>query len=176
MDQSIFPFILIFIAMSVIAFSLILYVRRKGKNSKGVYTAKAMEFITKKYPSINTSNIKCVEFYIPKGGLGQIDPALIAYNDEDLYIISALPQPIPGFYRIISNEQAEWDMFYYPMTSIEQAGFDEQRKHFLFTINGETMKMKIRNNNTFHEDQLTEVNDFFATISQALQKNTALNV
>ena len=71
------------------------------------------------------SNIKCVEFYIPKGGLGQIDPALIAYNDEDLYIISALPQPIPGFYRIISNEQAEWDMFYYPMTSIEQAGFDE---------------------------------------------------
>lgn len=176
MDQSIFPFILIFIAMSVIAFSLIFYVRRKGKNSKGVYTAKAMEFITKKYPSINTSNIKCVEFYIPKGGLGQIDPALIAYNDEDLYIISALPQPIPGFYRIISNEQAEWDMFYYPMTSIEQAGFDEQRKHFLFTINGETMKMKIRNNNTFHEDQLTEVNDFFATISQALEKNAALNV
>ena len=176
MDQSIFPFILIFIAMIVIAFSLIFYVRRKGKNSKGVYTAKAMEFITKKYPSINTSNIKCVEFYIPKGSLGQIDPAIIAYNDEDMYIISALAQPIPGFYRIKSNEQAEWDMFYYPMTSIEQAGFDEQRKHFLFTINGETMKMKIRNNNTFHEDQLTEVNDFFATISQALEKNAALNV
>lgn len=176
MDQSIFPFILIFIAMIVIAFSLIFYVRRKGKNSKGVYTAKAMEFITKKYPSINTSNIKCVEFYIPKGSLGQIDPAIIAYNDEDMYIISALAQPIPGFYRIISNEESDWDMVYYPMTSIEQAGFDEQRKHFLFTINGETMKMKIRNNNAFHEDQQAELNDFFATISQALEKNAALNV
>ena len=50
MDQSIFPFILIFIAMIVIAFSLIFYVRRKGKNSKGVYTAKAMEFITNEIP------------------------------------------------------------------------------------------------------------------------------
>ena len=67
-------------------------------------------------------------------------------------------------------------MVYYPMTSIEQAGFDEQRKHFLFTINGETMKMKIRNNNAFHEDQQAELNDFFATISQALEKNAALNV
>jgi hypothetical protein len=176
MDQSIFPFILIFIAMSVIAFSLIFYVRRKGKNSKGVYTAKAMEFITKKYPSINTSNIKCVEFYISKGRLGQIDPALIAYNDEDLYIISALPQPIPGFYRIISNEQAEWDMFYYPMTSIEQAGFDEQQKHFILIIKGESIKLKIRKRNTFQEDQQEEINNFFATISQAIQKNTALNV
>ena len=176
MDQSIFPFILIFIAMIVIAFSLIFYVRRKGKNSKGVYTAKAMEFITKKYPSINTSNITCVEFWISGGALGKTDVALVAYNDEDMYLFSVLPQPIPGFYRIISNEESDWDMVYYPMTSIEQAGFDEQRKHFLFTINGETMKMKIRNNNTFHEDQLTEVNDFFATISQALEKNTALNV
>ncbi len=166
MDQSIFPFILIFIAMIVIAFSLIFYVRRKGKNSKGVYTAKAMEL----------SNIKCVEFWISGGALGKTDVALVAYNDEDMYLFSVLPQPIPGFYRIISNEESDWDMVYYPMTSIEQAGFDEQRKHFLFTINGETMKMKIRNNNTFHEDQLTEVNDFFATISQALEKNAALNV
>jgi hypothetical protein len=38
------------------------------------------------------------------------------------------------------------------------------------------MKMKIRNNNAFHEDQQAELNDFFATISQALEKNTALNV
>lgn len=176
MDHTFVLFIIMFIAASIIAFSLMFYVRQKAKNSKGVYTAKAMEFITKKYPSINTSNIKCVEFYIPKGGLGQIDPALIAYNDEDLYIISALPQPIPGFYRIISNEQAEWDMFYYPMTSIERAGFDEQQKHFILIIKGESIKLKIRKRNTFQEDQQEEINDFFATISQALQKNTALNV
>ena len=94
----------------------------------------------------------------------------------DRYIISALPQPIPGFYRIISNEQAEWDMFYYPMTSIEQAGFDEQQKHFILVIKGESIKLKIRKRNTFQEDQQEEINDFFATISQALQKNTALNV
>ena len=176
MDHTFVLVIIMFIAATIIAFSLMFYVRQKGKNSKGVYTAKAMEFITKKYPSINTSNIKCVEFYIPKGGLGQIDPALIAYNDEDLYIISALPQPIPGFYRIISNEQAEWDMFYYPMTSIEQAGFDEQQKHFILIIKGESIKLKIRKRNTFQEDQQEEINDFFATISQAIQKNTALNV
>lgn len=176
MDHTFVLIIIMFIAATIIAFSLMFYVRQKGKNSKGVYTAKAMEFITKKYPSINTSNIKCVEFYIPKGGLGQIDPALIAYNDEDLYIISALPQPIPGFYRIISNEQAEWDMFYYPMTSIERAGFDEQQKHFILIIKGESIKLKIRKRNTFQEDQQEEINDFFATISQALQKNTALNV
>lgn len=176
MDQSIFPFILIFIAMIVIAFSLIFYVRRKGKNSKGVYTAKAMEFITKKYPSINTSNIKCVEFWISGGALGKTDVALVAYNDEDMYLFSVLPQPIPGFYRIISNEQAEWDMFYYPMTSIEQAGFDEQQKHFILIIKGESIKLKIRKRNTFQEDQQEEINDFFATISQAIQKNTALNV
>ena len=176
MDHTFVLVIIMFIAATIIAFSLMFYVRQKGKNSKGVYTAKAMEFITKKYPSINTSNIKCVEFYIPKGGLGQIDPALIAYNDEDLYIISALPQPIPGFYRIISNEQAEWDMFYYPMTSIEQAGFDEQQKHFIIVIKGESIKLKIRKRNTFQEDQQEEINDFFATISQAIQKNTALNV
>ena len=176
MSQSIIPFIFMFVAMAVIAFSLILYVYRKGKNSKGVYTAKAMEFIAKKYPTIDTSNIKCVEFWYPLGIMGKADVALVAYNDEDMYLFSVLPQPIPGFYRIISNEESDWDMVYYPMTSIEQAGFDEQRKHFLFTINGETMKMKIRNNNTFHEDQLTEVNDFFATISQALEKNAALNV
>lgn len=176
MDHTFVLVIIMFIAATIIAFSLMFYVRQKGKNSKGVYTAKAMEFITKKYPSINTSNIKCVEFYIPKGGLGQIDPALIAYNDEDLYIISALPQPIPGFYRIISNEQAEWDMFYYPMTSIERAGFDEQQKHFILIIKGESIKLKIRKRNTFQEDQQEEINDFFATISQAIQKNTALNV
>lgn len=176
MDQSIFPFILIFIAMIVIAFSLIFYVRRKGKNSKGVYTAKAMEFITKKYPSINTSNIKCVEFWISGGALGKTDVALVAYNDEDMYLFSVLPQPIPGFYRIISNEESDWDMFYYPMTSIEQAGFDEKQKHFFLVIKGESIKLKIRKRNTFQEDQQEEINDFFATISQAIQKNTALNV
>lgn len=67
MDHTFVLVIIMFIAASIIAFSLMFYVRQKGKNSKGVYTAKAMEFITKKYPSINTSNIKCVEFYIPKG-------------------------------------------------------------------------------------------------------------
>ena len=92
MDHTFVLFIIMFIAASIIAFSLMFYVRQKGKNSKGVYTAKAMEFITKKYPSINTSNIKCVEFYIPKGSLGQIDPAIIAYNDEDLYIIWVSPK------------------------------------------------------------------------------------
>lgn len=34
MSQSIIPFIFMFVAMAVIAFSLILYVYRKGKNSK----------------------------------------------------------------------------------------------------------------------------------------------
>ena len=176
MEPSILTFIIIFVAMGVVAFSIIFFVRMKGKKSKGVYTAKALEFITKKYPSIDTSNIKCVEFWISGGALGKTDVALVAYNDEDMYLFSVLPQPIPGFYRIISNEESDWDMVYYPMTSIEQAGFDEQRKHFLFTINGETMKMKIRNNNAFHEDQQAELNDFFATISQALEKNAALNV
>ena len=42
MSQSIIPFIFMFVAMAVIAFSLMLYVYRKGKNSKGVYTAKAL--------------------------------------------------------------------------------------------------------------------------------------
>lgn len=176
MDQSIFPFILIFIAMIVIAFSLIFYVRRKGKNSKGVYTAKAMEFITKKYPSINTSNIKCVEFWISGGALGKTDVALVAYNDDDLYIMSVLPRPIPGFYRIVPNEESEWDMFYYPMSSIEQAGFDEKQKNFIFTVNGRSIKLKIRKRNGFQEDQQAELHDFFTTISQALQKNKALNV
>ena len=176
MDHTFVLVIIMFIAASIIAFSLMFYVRQKGKNSKGVYTAKAMEFITKKYPSINTSNIKCVEFYIPKGSLGQIDPAIIAYNDEDMYIISALAQPIPGFYRIKSNEQAEWDMFYYPMTSIEQAGFDVKQKHFFLVIKGESIKLKIRKRNTFQEDQQEELNDFFATISRVLKKNETLNV
>ena len=176
MDQSIFPFILIFIAMIVIAFSLIFYVRRKGKNSKGVYTAKAMEFVTKKYPSIDTSNIKCVEFWISGGALGKTDVALVAYNDDDMYIMSVLPRPIPGFYRIVPNEESEWDMVYYPMSSIEQAGFDEKQKNFIFTVNGKSIKLKIRKRNGFQEDQQAELHDFFTTISQALQKNKALNV
>lgn len=176
MDQSIFPFILIFIAMSVIAFSLILYVRRKGKNSKGVYTAKAMEFITKKYPSINTSNIKCVEFWSSMGIMGNADVALVAYNDDDMYMMSVIPRSIPGFYRIVPNEESEWDMFYYPMSSIEQAGFDEKQKNFIFTVNGRSIKLKIRKRNGFQEDQQAELHDFFTTISQALQKNKALNV
>ena len=176
MDQSIFPFILIFIAMIVIAFSLIFYVRRKGKNSKGVYTAKAMEFITKKYPTIDTSNIKCVEFWYPLGIMGKADVALVAYNDDDLYIMSVRPRPIPGFYRIVPNEESEWDMVYYPMSSIQQAGFDEKQKNFIFTINGKSIKLKIRKRNGFQEDQQAELHDFFTTISQALQKNKALNV
>ena len=45
MSQSIIPFIFMFVAMAVIAFSLMLYVYRKGKNSKGVYTAKALELL-----------------------------------------------------------------------------------------------------------------------------------
>ena len=90
--------------------------------------------------------------------------------------MSVLPRPIPGFYRIVPNEESEWDIVYYPMTSIERAGFDEQQKHFIFIINGESIKLKIRKRNTFQEDQQEEINDFFATISQALQKNTALNV
>ena len=93
-----------------------------------------------------------------------------------MYIISALAQPIPGFYRIKSNEQAEWDMFYYPMTSIEQAGFDEKQKHFFLVIKGESIKLKIRKRNTFQEDQQGELNDFFATISCVLKKNETLNV
>ena len=176
MSQSIIPFIFMFVAMAVIAFSLMLYVYRKGKNSKGVYTAKAMEFIAKKYPTIDTSNIKCVEFWYPLGIMGKADVALVAYNDDDLYIMSVLPRPIPGFYRIVPNEESEWDIVYYPMTSIERAGFDEQQKHFIFIINGESIKLKIRKRNTFQEDQQEEINDFFATISQAIQKNTALNV
>lgn len=176
MSQSIIPFIFMFVAMAVIAFSLIFYVRRKGKNSKGVYTAKAMEFITKKYPSIDTSNIKCVEFWISGGALGKTDVALVAYNDEDMYLFSVLPQPIPGFYRIISNEESDWDMVYYPMSSIEQAGFDEMQKNFIFTVNGMSIKLKIRKRNGFQEDQQAELHDFFTTISQALQKNKALNV
>ena len=47
MDHTFVLFIIMFIAASIIAFSLMFYVRQKGKNSKGVYTAKAMEFITK---------------------------------------------------------------------------------------------------------------------------------
>ena len=176
MSQSIIPFIFMFVAMAVIAFSLMLYVYRKGKNSKGVYIAKALEFIAKKYPTIDTSNIKCVEFWYPLGIMGKADVALVAYNDDDMYIMSVLPRPIPGFYRIVPNEESEWDMVYYPMTSIERAGFDEQQKHFIFIINGESIKLKIRKRNTFQEDQQEEINDFFATISQALQKNTALNV
>ena len=50
MDHTFVLVIIMFIAASIIAFSLMFYVRQKGKNSKGVYTAKAMEFITKKYP------------------------------------------------------------------------------------------------------------------------------
>ena len=142
MDHTFVLFIIMFIAASIIAFSLMFYVRQKVRIVRSLHS-KAMSYY-KKYPSINTSNIKCVEFYIPKGSLGQIDPAIIAYNDEDLYIISALPQPIPGFYRIKSNEQSEWDMFYYPMTSIEQAGFDEKKKHFFLVIKGESIKLKIR--------------------------------
>ena len=58
MDHTFVLVIIMFIAASIIAFSLMFYVRQKGKNSKGVYTAKAMEFIAKKYPTIDTSNIK----------------------------------------------------------------------------------------------------------------------
>lgn len=176
MSQSIIPFIFMFVAMAVIAFSLILYVYRRGKSSKGVYTAKALEFIAKKYPSIDTSNIKCVEFWSSMGIMGNADVALVAYNDDDMYMMSVIPRSIPGFYRIVPNEESEWDMFYYPMSSIEQAGFDEKQKNFIFTVNGRSIKLKIRKRNGFQEDQQAELHDFFTTISQALQKNKALNV
>lgn len=176
MSQSIIPFIFMFVAMAVIAFSLILYVYRRGKSSKGVYIAKALEFIAKKYPSIDTSNIKCVEFWSSMGIMGNADVALVAYNDDDMYMMSVIPRSIPGFYRIVPNEESEWDMFYYPMSSIEQAGFDEKQKNFIFTINGKSIKLKIRKRNGFQEDQQAELHDFFTTISQALQKNKALNV
>ena len=176
MSQSIIPFIFMFVAMAVIAFSLILYVYRRGKSSKGVYTAKALEFIAKKYPSIDTSNIKCVEFWSSMGIMGNADVALVAYNDDDMYMMSVIPRSIPGFYRIVPNEESEWDMFYYPMSSIEQAGFDEKQKNFIFTVNGRSIKLKIRKRNRFQEDQQAELHDFFTTISQALQKNKALNV
>jgi hypothetical protein len=165
-----------FVAMAVIAFSLILYVYRRGKSSKGVYIAKALEFIAKKYPSIDTSNIKCVEFWSSMGIMGNADVALVAYNDDDMYMMSVIPRSIPGFYRIVPNEESEWDMFYYPMSSIEQAGFDEKQKNFIFTVNGRSIKLKIRKRNGFQEDQQAELHDFFTTISQALQKNKALNV
>jgi hypothetical protein len=176
MSQSIIPFIFMFVAMAVIAFSLILYVYRRGKSSKGVYIAKALEFIAKKYPSIDTSNIKCVEFWSSMGIMGNADVALVAYNDDDMYMMSVIPRSIPGFYRIVPNEESEWDMFYYPMSSIEQAGFDEKQKNFIFTVNGRSIKLKIRKRNGFQEDQQAELHDFFTTISQALQKNKALNV
>lgn len=176
MSQSIIPFIFMFVAMAVIAFSLILYVYRRGKSSKGVYIAKALEFIAKKYPSIDTSNIKCVEFWSSMGIMGNADVALVAYNDDDMYMMSVIPRSIPGFYRIVPNEESEWDMVYYPMSSIEQAGFDEKQKNFIFTINGKSIKLKIRKRNGFQEDQQAELHDFFTTISQALQKNKALNV
>ena len=176
MSQSIIPFIFMFVAMAVIAFSLMLYVYRKGKNSKGVYTAKALEFIAKKYPSIDTSNIKCVEFWSSMGIMGNADVALVAYNDDDMYMMSVIPRSIPGFYRIVPNEESEWDMFYYPMSSIEQAGFDEKQKNFIFTINGKSIKLKIRKMNGFQEDQQAELHDFITTISQAIQKKKALNV
>ena len=80
------------------------------------------------------------------------------------------------FYRIVPNEESEWDMVYYPMSSIEQAGFDEKQKNFIFTVNGRSIKLKIRKRNGFQEDQQAELHDFFTTISQALQKNKALNV
>lgn len=176
MSQSIIPFIFMFVAMAVIAFSLILYVYRRGKSSKGVYIAKALEFIAKKYPSIDTSNIKCVEFWSSMGNMGNADVALVAYNDDDMYMMSVIPRSIPGFYRIVPNEESEWDMFYYPMSSIEQAGFDEKQKNFIFTVNGRSIKLKIRKRNGFQEDQQAELHDFFTTISQALQKNKALNV
>lgn len=176
MSQSIIPFIFMFVAMAVIAFSLILYVYRRGKSSKGVYTAKALEFIAKKYPTVDTSNIKCVEFWYPLGIMGNADVALVAYNDDDMYMMSVIPRSIPGFYRIVPNEESEWDMFYYPMSSIEQAGFDEKQKNFIFTVNGRSIKLKIRKRNGFQEDQQAELHDFFTTISQALQKNKALNV
>ena len=176
MSQSIIPFIFMFVAMAVIAFSLILYVYRRGKSSKGVYIAKALEFIAKKYPSIDTSNIKCVEFWSSMGIMGNADVALVAYNDDDMYMMSVIPRSIPGFYRIVPNEESEWDMFYYPMSSIEQAGFDEKQKNFILTVNGRSIKLKIRKRNGFQEDQQAELHDFFTTISQALQKNKALNV
>ncbi len=176
MSQSIIPFIFMFVAMAVIAFSLILYVYRRGKSSKGVYTAKALEFIAKKYPTIDTRNIKCVEFWSSMGIMGNADVALVAYNDDDMYMMSVIPRSIPGFYRIVPNEESEWDMFYYPMSSIEQAGFDEKQKNFIFTVNGRSIKLKIRKRNGFQEDQQAELHDFFTTISQALQKNKALNV
>lgn len=176
MDHTFVLFIIMFIAASIIAFSLMFYVRQKGKNSKGVYTAKVLEFIAKKYPTIDISNIKCVEFWFPLGIMGKADVALVAYNDDDMYMMSVIPRPIPGFYRIVPNEESEWDMVYYPMSSIEQAGFDEKQKNFIFTINGKSIKLKIRKRNGFQEDQQAELHDFFTTISQALQKNKALNV
>ena len=139
MDHTFVLFIIMFIAASIIAFSLMFYVRQKGKNSKGVYTAKALEFIAKKYPTIDTSNIKCVEFWSSMGIMGNADVALVAYNDDDMYMMSVIPRSIPGFYRIVPNEESEWDMFYYPMSSIEQAGFDEKQKNFIFTVNGRSI-------------------------------------
>ena len=80
----------------------------KARIVRESYIAKALEFIAKKYPTIDTSNIKCVEFWYPLGIMGKADVALVAYNDDDMYIMSVLPRPIPGFYRIVPNEESEW--------------------------------------------------------------------
>lgn len=175
MSQDFVCYLLLMVGMSVIALGIVFFIRYKGKNSKGKYTEAAMKFLAKQYPTIDLNHIHCVESHLP-GSLGRATPMLLAYNADDMYMIPVLPFPFPGLQKIRVCEETDHEMAYFPMTSIEQAGFDEQAQKFIFAVKGQSITLKLKRKNGFMEDQQEEVNHFLTTIAQVLEKNKALNV
>ena len=156
-----FPFLVI-----IVISLLVLYVRYKGRTSKGPYAAAAIKFVEKNYPEIDTHDKQCLSTRIDYSIISRHVPLLVFYNSRELHLIPVHTLAIPPFYHIRHNDHHAKDAVHLLMEDVTGSFLDRKGKLHIQRKEGKDIVVKVGEHNVFHENQHEEAVRFLATLKK----------
>lgn len=149
----------------VIGFAAMIYMKTKGRNTKGNYVVAGRQYIKKFYPNLDVQQYEIVEGKITYSITAVHIPVLIAYNPSELYLFPVV-RNMTGT-KLNTPEGLEEHNEHIPVLSIQQIGITEKGDKMAFVVRGKETVINFSKRNSFNEDQSEEVSNFLTTMAQA---------
>lgn len=151
--------------MFVIAIATVIFMKTKGRNTKGNYAIAGRQYIKKFYPNLDVQQYDIVEGKITYSVTAVHIPVLIAFNTSELYLFPVV-RNMAGT-KLNTPEGFEENNEHIPVLSIQQIGITDKGDKMAFVARGKETVINFSKRNSFNEDQSEEVVLFLTTMAQA---------
>ena len=151
--------------MFVIAIATVIFMKTKGRNTKGNYAIAGRQYIKKFYPNLDVQQYDIVEGKITYSVTAVHVPVLIAFNTSELYLFPVV-RNMTGT-KLNTPEGFEENNEHIPVLSIQQIGITDKGDKMAFVVRGKETVINFSKRNSFNEDQSEEVVLFLTTMAQA---------